>query len=484
MSMATEPWGLASAWVARIGATVLGISALGCGATEPDSSGDGDGGPGVMLDDGATEPEDGSAGEGDGPVVTGGADGATAGTMGEATDDGVDDGSAGDDGNTVFDIPTPPEPTGCQSGEVDGGGVAFSYIWIGNSPAGTVSKIDTETGVELGRYAATGGSDSPSRTSVNQYGDVAVANRGPSGSLTKIAAQAEDCVESNGLPGIQTSTGPDDVLEYGQDECVLWNTPLPSSGYDRGPRAVAWEGGELDPETCLNTVPNPRVWVSWHGDGSNIEIRRLDGDTGEILDATTAVGGGGRTYGGAVNGEGDFWVATRGGTDNLIHTDAETLDVTVYNVPAGDNYGIAVDQNGDPWVVTYNAGTNYVYRLDVATGEFITAGTSAERYRGIQIDREGRAWIAGNLSCRLSLVDTNTDTMINDNIPLPGCSTPVGTSIDAQGFVWVVDQGTSTAYKVDPDTYDVVQQVTGLVSPYTYSDMTGAGLDLVVNPPG
>ena len=66
---------------------------------------------------------------------------------------------------------------------------------------------------------------------------------------------------------------------------------------------------------------------------------------------------------------------------------------------------------------------------------------------------------------------------------MPGCGTPVGVSIDFEGFVWVVDQN-GTAYKVDPNTYQVVLTVAGLVGPYTYSDMTGAGLDLVVNPPG
>ena len=59
----------------------------------------------------------------------------------------------------------------------------------------------------------------------------------------------------------------------------------------------------------------------------------------------------------------------------------------------------------------------------------------------------------------------------------------MGTSIDRDGFVWVVDQG-GFAYKVNPDTYDIELTVQGLASPYTYSDMTGAGLDLVVNPPG
>jgi hypothetical protein len=461
-------------WSAALASLLLGA---GCG-TEG-GRGDGEGGGAGVLSLGGGDATDT---EGDGEDEQADASGSAGVTGGqEETSAGADD---DDPPSTHFDLGEPPPSEGCDlGGDVEGSGT-FSYIWIGNSPQGTVSKIDTETGVELGRYRSSAGSNSPSRTSVNQYGDVAVGNRGEAGSITKMAAELEHCVESNGIPGIQTSTGPNDLLDYGQDECVLWNTAIPSAGYDRGPRAVAWEGGELDPATCTNTVPNPRLWVSWRGDGNNIELRRLDGDTGAILDTAMAVGGGGRTYGGAVNAEGDFWVATRGGQDNLIHVDSVTLAVTVYNVPAGDDYGMTVDQNGDPWVVTYNDGTNYVYRLDVATGMFVTAATSNARYRGIQIDREGRAWIAGNSPCRLSLVDANTDTLIDDAIPLPGCGTPVGTSIDRDGFVWVVDQGTSTAYKVDPDTHDVLLTVPGLVQPYTYSDMTGSGLDLVVNPPG
>ncbi len=460
----------------RIGwpAAIAGLLVGGCGG-EDDGREAGSGG-GVVSIGGADTDE-----AGDTEDESHGGSGADSSGSNPGDDDDDDDYG----GQTVFDLGATPDPIGCPGGDGDGmGSGEFSYIWIGNSPQGTVSKVDTETGVELGRYQASSGSNSPSRTSVNQYGDVAVANRGEAGSLTKIAAQEEDCQERNGIPGIQTSTGPGDILPWMEDECVLWNTPLPSAEYNRGPRAVAWEGGEYDPETCMNTVPNPRVWVSWHGAGNTIEIRRLNGETGDILNTAAVEGGGGRTYGGAVNAAGDFWIATRGGQDNLIHVDAGTMAVTVYNVPAGDNYGMAVDKNGDPWVVTYNSGTNYVYRLDVSTGMFITAATSSARYRGIQIDREGRAWIAGNSPCRLSLVDADNDLLIDDNIPLPGCGTPVGTSIDRDGFVWVVDQGTSTAYKVDPDTYDVVATVGGLVQPYTYSDMTGSGLDLVVNPPG
>lgn len=59
----------------------------------------------------------------------------------------------------------------------------------------------------------------------------------------------------------------------------------------------------------------------------------------------------------------------------------------------------------------------------------------------------------------------------------------MGVSIDVEGFVWVVDRAAEQAYKVDPETHAVVQTVTGLVEPYTYSDMTGHGLNLVINPP-
>ncbi|MBL8943317.1 MAG: hypothetical protein JNK45_09230 [Myxococcales bacterium] len=55
-------------------------------------------------------------------------------------------------------------------------------------------------------------------------------------------------------------------------------------------------------------------------------------------------------------------------------------------------------------------------------------------------------------------------------------------SIDVDGFVWVPDQGANLAYKVDPGNYSTTT-TPGLVQPYTYSDMTGAGLGLVTNPP-
>jgi hypothetical protein len=367
---------------------------------------------------------------------------------------------------------------GCAGGDGDAT-PTFSYIWIANTSEGTVSKINTQTGVEEGRYrTAESAADSPSRTSVNQFGDVLVGNRLGGGAATKIAAIEERCVERNGIAGIQTSTGPADILPYMEDECVVWSVPLPIN--DHGPRGIAWEGGEIDPATCMNTVPNPRVWVSFGGNPE--DVYRLDGDTGAILDHVSFPQQGGRIYGGAVDGEGNLWYVNRGG-NHLARIDAITLQRESWEIP-NVPYGMGVDSNGDPWVVSYNAGAaDHVYRFDVATQTFIDAGGGLGRYRGMNLDRQGRVWVAGNSPCRLAVFDAATDTVIDDDIALTGCTTPVGVSIDFEGFVWVVDQN-GTAFKVNPMDHSIALTVTGLVGPYTYSDMTGAGLDLVVNPPG
>jgi hypothetical protein len=407
--------------------------------------------------------------------------------------DGADDG----DGEDKLDIGTGSDLGGgagdCPgAGGMMGGDVEFSYIWVANSPQGTVSKIDTFTGTEVARYATGPANQAePSRTSVNLYGDVAVSNRGSQlggpGGVTKIAAREDDCVDLNGNGAIETSTGPADVKPWTEDECVIWNVQMPSDMYQHGPRPTAWEGS-VTQGGCAS--PAPRLWMGWYDFAANTgKFHRLDGATGAILDSVDVpwnnldYG----PYGGAVNKDGDFWVVGWQ-MGPLVRIDGDTLEVERIEMPAQQqdqqwSYGMSLDQYGNPWIASSGTAATY----DVASGQWHFVSTGNLSMRGVMVDGEDRAWFAVDQSaafgCGLAVVDVSTKAVLAPAITLPGCLQPVGVSIDVEGFVWVVDQGANQAFKVDPDSYQVQLGVSGLQAPYTYSDMTGAGLNLVVNPP-
>ncbi len=443
----------------RLAATMVAIALVGCadGPRDDDpETATPSAGPPPTSSTNASDPTGGSADE-----------------TGDKLDLGDDDVGPGD----------PPQ-------EVD-----FSFIWIANSEPGTVSKIDTQTGDEVGRYH-TGPDDQaePSRTSVNLLGDVAVSNRGSReggfGGVTKIVTREEDCQDRNGNGEIDTSRGSEDVLDWGDDECVLWNLAVPSDHFEHGPRPTAWEG-TVDAQG--EPLPNPRLWMGWYDfDDNQARINRLDGATGQVLDTVDVPWSGEQfgPYGGAVNQAGDFWVVGwRSGP--LVRIDADTLEaerIEFPTTPEGEPlqaYGMALDQFGNPWMTNLGDAAKY----DVATGQWQFVTTGNHSMRGMMVDSENRAWFAVDRrsmmagGCGLGLIDTVSGQVLAEAIELPGCITPVGISIDVEGFVWVVDQAADSAYKVDPDTFATEFVVDGLDAPYTYSDMTGFGLRLVVNPP-
>ena len=400
---------------------------------------------------------------------------------GTNSDDGIS--TLGSDTNSIkLDIETIDTPTGDGCPDSSGSGLngePFSYIWISNSPEGTVSKINTQTGIEEARFIAGPGNADPSRTSVNLLGDAVVVDR--AGGIAKIAVVEDHCVDFNNNGTIESSQGPKDVRPWGDDECVLWHVALPSGGMltnQYGPRPVAWEG--IGPDDCTK----PRVWVGWR-DANNGFFRRLDGETGEIQDAVSVPWPGGQwgPYGGATNKQGDFWViGWQYGP--LLHIDGSDLVATVHQIPEPPDddqwtYGMALDADGHPWI----AGSRTVYHFDPNTEQWDFIKVPGASFRGMMIDAEGRAWVANNGDSLLVEIDTVTRSITHPAVPLEGGEVPVGISIDSEGKVWVVDQSASMAFKVDPDTYQTLLTVSGLSSPYTYSDMTGAGLGLVSFPP-
>ncbi len=362
-------------------------------------------------------------------------------------------------------------------GDGKGGGTDFSYIWVADSGQNAVSKINTQTLVEEGRYLVHPGNGNPSRTSVSLSGDVAIANR--NGGVTKVYANLDDCVDDNGMPGIQTSSGGGDVLAWDLEECVAWHVPMAYSTQ----RPIAWSPGVFDEPSC--SYHDEKVWTTGAqaGISGSVVTTVIDGDTGvieeEIAMPEIQIGSFG-PYGAAFDPNGDYWFVDSGNdgpVQELVRVDHVTFTYDVWMTPSISPYGFAVDTLGRPWIAGYAGG---VSRFDPVTESFDT--NTEITGLGIQEDADGIMWMAHYPWDWEGVYGIDRDTMmVVDMIPLPS-QLAKGVSIDFFGYVWVVDQGTS-AFRIDKDSH-AFDTFTGLTSPYTYSDMTGWGLKNVTNPEG
>ena len=405
--------------------------------------------------------------------------GAGAGNTGPAPTTTEDSGPVSTGEDPKFDVGELPDAgRGCGGG---GGDVEFSYIWVANSAQGTISKINTQSLLEEGRYIVRPDSaGNPSRTSVNLSGDVAVANR--YGGVAKVYARTEDCQESNGMPGIQTSTGAADILPWGVEECLAWYTPMAYTTQ----RPLAWSSGDLDPVTCKYTEQKAWTAAAQSSQGGSIVVSVLNGETGALEMAIpipeVPIGSFG-PYGAAFDPEGNFWFVDSGNDgpgQELVRVRGDDYTYQIWNTPADlYAYGFTVDTKGRPWIAGYQGG---VARFDPVTETFDV--NPAVTGLGIQEDAEGRMWMAvypWNAPNSIVALDRDSLALLK-TIDLPEANLVKGISIDFYGKVWAVDQGTS-AFRIDPVT-DLYEIYSGLTGPYTYSDMTGWGLSNVTNPQG
>jgi hypothetical protein len=383
----------------------------------------------------------------------------------DASDDDDDD----DDGpQTKFDLGGIPDNGFMNCGE-GGGNADFSYLWASNSTQGTISKIETATVTEVGRYIVRPDSNgSPSRTSVSLSGNVAVANR--SGGVTKIYANTDNCEESNGMPGLQTSNGPN-FLQWGVEECVAWYTPF---GYS-SQRPVAWTSGEYNQGTC--SYEDEKVWTSGNNQNGQIDILLLNGDDGSVEDMISIPTGPNTLdddffgiYGGAVDGDNNFWGSQLGG-ERMVKVNYSDMSYEIVWTPGyGGWYGMTVDVDGMVWLCGWEAA-----RYDPMTEMWQVAQVGGSAGCMADAEENGLLWMGGGAG----VVGVDRDTL---QVVKTCNADSYGISIDFEGYVWAVAYG-STATKIDPETCQT-WTYNGLVGAYTYSDMTGYALSNAGTPSG
>lgn len=344
------------------------------------------------------------------------------------------------------------------------------FIWIANTDQGTISKIDTESHQEVARYR-TGPPNTdlqPSRTTVNGSGQVFVANR-QGQSVTKIGL-SPDCPTQSGDGSPVTSSGPNDILDWGDDECVLWHTELPGYGVVRALAAQDTEDGSY-------------VWVG----GWDHSIWKLDARTGAVIFRTTSPV---HPYGFALDEAGNLWIATFSGQqlgriDTNRCRDHASCQTTVCEQNGDDcvkeiittpanGYGITVDQQQRVWV----GGDIMRYDPQAPSGQRWAHVDPGPSIHGIAADDDGYIYAAamGEGILRFDAEDLSRSTTVSQTA---GRSVK-GVAVDFHGRIWGINVDHNTAFVVEPGPglYDgqVIHTAAGLDGPYTYSDMTGSQL--------
>jgi DNA-binding beta-propeller fold protein YncE len=341
--------------------------------------------------------------------------------------------------------------------------IDLAFMWVANSSQNTVSRLNTETCQETGRYAVC---SNPSRTAVDLLGNVWVGCRSDGG-VAKIAIDEALCIDKHPPEGIQTAKDLDgdghvtgnEVLPKGDDECILFIT-YPGGSCQRG----------------LGVDKDNHAWVGeWNGK----KLRRLDPETGSVVKEISISA---NPYGLVIDQKGTIWVSGRGG-NVLLEVDPEGGQVGAYssNVGCFEPYGIGLDYKGRVWIGNCCC-ENAAVRYDPVTKSWAKAVTSA-RPRGVAGSQDGNVYVANDMDSKVAIVDSDTMAVLG-YLTAGGGRFPIGMTIDFDGNVWAVNQSAASATKFDPETKQVLCEIAVGAGPYTYSDMTGYALHNFTAPQG
>ncbi len=358
------------------------------------------------------------------------------------------------------------------------------FIWVPNSNQGTVSKVDTSTGRELGRYRTCPSNlyGNPSRTTVDLYGNCWVANR-RIGTAVKIGLlENGQYMDRNNNGKVETSqdlngdgdiTGAE-ILPWGMDECVLWevvvipgregtyfpgqfthigtnpNDLYANDDWNPGPRSVA-----IDKNNNL-----------WLGTSATKMFYFVEGATGQILKSIDTSSVNHTAYGAVIDTNGIVW-SSGGDKNHILRLDTATGAFTRIDVPHY-TYGLGLDKQGHLYVSGWTSSV--LTQINIQTGAILWTKPGVYQSRGIGCTDDGDVWVAN--SGPGTVTRWSIDGVIKATINVG--NQPTGVSIDKDGYVWAVNLGDEYIERIDPATnlVDLSKKIVG-TNHYGYSDMTG-----------
>ena len=346
------------------------------------------------------------------------------------------------------------------------------FIWVPNSGDGTVSKIDTASGDEVGRYRTGPERDLvPSAVAVDFDGSCWVGNRG-AGSVVKIAHEAASgCVDRNGNGRIDTSSDVDgdgdisgaELLAWGDDECVLYEVLL-VDGAEGTFVPGDDHGGHV--RNNLRALAINRDGALWAGVFDTGTYYKVDGASGEILADLDVSAEETHPFELAIDRRGTMW-SSSWPDPWVLKIDPSTEELTPIDLDHG-SAGLALD-NGDHLFVT-GFSEGLMSRIDLGKEEVDRDWVADFRSSGAAVTSDGDVWVAAIGTARVRRYAN--DGSVRASIPI--ANSPTAVAVDGDGKVWVAGL-TNFIVRIDPagNRADLQKEIIDSGGHDATGDMTG-----------
>lgn len=317
---------------------------------------------------------------------------------------------------------------------------AFNYVWAPIHSSGTVLRLDADTGRVLGEYRTTPqtvANGRPSRTWVDQQGNLWVANEEDNSVVMIATPESGRWVDRNNNGVLDTSIGQGDILAWANGGGVDTN-----GGTSTAQDELIVYYTKVNGRTIRHLSMN-RDGDIWVGGSSVSKFDLIDHLTGQIIRTEQSIGRGG--FGGFVNSKGILFSAGK----FLRWDTAEPLSGVSpfsWNVQPDGSWNVAEDTDGNIWVT---------YEPSAFVRKFTPDGTEIGSYshgggwgQGMAIDPvTGDVWVAHS-HCGDTVGRLKKDGTLVGTVKVASHG-PTAVSIDRKGRIWV-SSSTGLMQRINP----------------------------------